>query len=122
MIIKLKKESINTVPVASVPIGLGGQLPPPLFLRVTKKSDIFISFYSGIAVNHAEKSYRFSICPTTFFLENDAPVCCRPGFKVQTLGGEPKNFQTWLSSAQTQQPIDCMLCKARGYLVLGVLC
>ena len=47
--------------------GAGGAAAPPLFGRVNKKSDIFISFYSVIAVNHAEKSRRLSICPATFF-------------------------------------------------------
>ena len=60
------------MPVASVPMGLGGQLPPPHFAKVNKKSDIFISVYYANAVDRAEKSRRFSICPT-FFLENDAP-------------------------------------------------
>ena len=46
MIIKLKKESINTVPVASVPIGLGGQLPPPHFLEETTKSQTFLSVFT----------------------------------------------------------------------------
>ena len=41
---------------------------------------------------------------------------------VQTTGGEPKNFQTWLSSAETQQPVDRKRRKARGCLVLSVLC
>ena len=42
---------------------------------------------------------------------------------VQTLGWKPKNFQTWLSSAETQQPVNSMRCKVRGCLVLfGVLC
>ena len=41
---------------------------------------------------------------------------------VQTPGGEPENFQTRLSSAETQQPVDRMRRKARGCLVLSVLC
>ena len=40
----------------------------------------------------------------------------------QTLGGGPKNFQNRLSSAETQQPVDRMRRKARGCLVLSVLC
>ena len=35
---------------------------------------------------------------------------------------EPKNFQNRLSSAETQQPVDRMQRKARGCLVLSVLC
>ena len=41
---------------------------------------------------------------------------------VQTRGGEPRNFQYRLSSAETQQPVDRMRRKARGCLVLSVLC
>ena len=41
--------------------------------------------------------------------------------EVQTRGGEPKNFQYRLSSAETQQPVDRMRRKARGCLVLSVL-
>ena len=41
---------------------------------------------------------------------------------VQTRGGEPMNFQYRLSSAETQQPVDRMRRKARGCLVLSVLC
>ena len=41
---------------------------------------------------------------------------------VQSRGGEPKNFQYRLSSAGSQQPVDRMRRKARGCLVLGVLC
>ena len=41
---------------------------------------------------------------------------------VQTWGGEPKNFQYRLSSAETQQSVDRMRRKARGCLVLSVLC
>ena len=41
---------------------------------------------------------------------------------VQTQGGEPKNFQYRLSSAETQQPVDRLRRKARGCLVLSVLC
>ena len=40
---------------------------------------------------------------------------------VQTLGGEPKNFQYCLSSAENQQPVDLMRRKARGCHVLSVL-
>ena len=36
----------------------------------------------------------------------------------QTPGGEPKNFQNRLSSAATQQTVDCKRHKARGCLVL----
>ena len=36
-------------------------------------------------------------------------------------GGKPKNFQNWFSSTETQQPLNCMRCKARGCLVLSVL-
>ena len=39
----------------------------PAFWKGQQKV-IFINVYSGIAVDHAEKSRRFSICPTTFFL------------------------------------------------------
>ena len=60
--------SALTQSVASVPMGLGGgAAAPPLFERVNKKSDIFIGVYSGIVVNHTEKSRRFSVCPATFF-------------------------------------------------------
>ena len=41
---------------------------------------------------------------------------------VHTQGGEPKNFQYRLSSAETQQSVDRMQHKARGCLVLSVLC
>ena len=41
---------------------------------------------------------------------------------VQIRGGEPKNFQNWLSSAETKQPVDRMQHKARGNVVLDVLC
>ena len=41
---------------------------------------------------------------------------------VQTLGEEPKNSQIWLSSAETQQPVDSIRRQARGCIVLGVLC
>ena len=50
---------------------------------------------------------------------------CRPAALkawVQIPGGETKNFQNWLSSAETQQLVDRMRRKARGYLVLGGLC
>ena len=48
------------------------------------------------------------------------PAALKAG--VQTQGEEPKNFQYRLSSAETQQPVDRMRRKARGCLVLGVLC
>ena len=48
------------------------------------------------------------------------PVALKAG--VQTQDGEPKNFQYGLSSAETQQPVDRMRRKARGCLVLSVLC
>ena len=41
---------------------------------------------------------------------------------VRTPGKEPKNFQNWLSSAENHQPDDRMQHKARGCLVLSVLC
>ena len=44
------------------------------------------------------------------------------GFEVRTLGGEPTNFQNSPSSAVTQQPVDHMRHKAKGCLVLSVLC
>ena len=40
------------------------------------------------------------------------PAALKAG--VQTRGGEPKNFQYCLSSAETQQPVDRMRCKTRG--------
>ena len=50
------------------------------------------------------------------------PACCTEG-RVQTLDGEPKNFQYRSLSAETQQPVDRMRHKARGcLLVLNVLC
>ena len=48
------------------------------------------------------------------------PTALKAG--VQTEDGEPKNFQYGLSSAEIQQPVDCMRRKARGCLVLSVLC
>ena len=48
------------------------------------------------------------------------PAALKAG--VQSRGGEPKNFQYRLSSAESQQPVDRMRRKARGCLVLGVLC
>ena len=48
------------------------------------------------------------------------PAALKAG--VQTQVGEPKNFQYRLSSAETQQPVDRMRRKARGCLVLSVLC
>ena len=48
------------------------------------------------------------------------PAALKAG--VQTQGGEPKNFQYRPSSAETQQPVDRMRRKARGCLVLSVLC
>ena len=41
------------------------------------------------------------------------PAYCTEG-GVQTPGGEPKNFQNGLSSAETQQPVDRMLHKLEG--------
>ena len=44
-------------------------------------------------------------------------ACC-----IESMGsnhsGEPENYQTWLSSAEAQQPVDLMRCLARGCLVL----
>ena len=51
---------------ASIPMGLGGQLPP-LFLEKSTKSDIFISVYHANALDRTEKSRQFNICPTTSF-------------------------------------------------------
>ena len=48
------------------------------------------------------------------------PAALKAG--VQTTHGEPKNFQYRHSSAETQQPVDRMRRKARGCLVLSVLC
>ena len=48
------------------------------------------------------------------------PAALKAG--VQSQGGEPKNFQYRLSSAESQQPVDRMRRKARGCLVLSVLC
>ena len=39
---------------------------------------------------------------------------------VSNPGWAPKNFQHWLSLAETQQPVDGMRCKAIGYVVLSV--
>ena len=41
---------------------------------------------------------------------------------VSNSGWAPKNFQHWLSLTETQQPVDGMQCKAKGYVVLSVLC
>ena len=49
------------------------------------------------------------------------PACCAGG-----LGSNPgwgaQDFQYHLSLAETQQPVDCMQCKAREFLILSVLC
>ena len=55
-LLTLDEKTTNNSGVSSYGAG-GGQL----FGRVNKKSDIFISVYSGIAVNRAEKSRQFSI-------------------------------------------------------------
>ena len=43
------------------------------------------------------------------------PAALKAG--VQSRGGEPKNFQYRLSSAESQQPVDRMRREARGCLV-----
>ena len=48
------------------------------------------------------------------------PTATKAG--VQTQDGGPKNFQYCLSSARTRQSVDRMRSKARGFLVLSVLC
>ena len=49
------------------------------------------------------------------------PACCAEGGGSNP-GWGAQDFQYRLSSAETQQPVDRMRRKARGCLVLSVLC
>ena len=79
-----------------------------------------LEFDSQFFRNHFVLKYTQSHRQLSGLVVEHLPAALKAG--VQTQGREPKNFQYRLSSAETQQPVDRMRRKARGCLVLSVLC
>ena len=72
--------------------------------------------------NQSKITWKFSNIKRRAAQLNDLVVECQPAalkMGVQTLDGEPKNFQYRLLSTETLQPVDHMRHKAGGCLVLG---
>ena len=61
-----------TCAVASVPMGLGGQLPPH-FLEESTKSHTFLSVFTPELLSITLKSHADLVSAPPLFLENDAP-------------------------------------------------
>ena len=81
---------------------------------ITKRSAISLKFLD-----------KWQLQISKYLLLSGLVVQCRPVVRkvqVWTPGGEPKNFQNCFSSAETRQPVNHMRCKARGCLLLSVLC
>ena len=75
--------------------------------------------------NQSKITWKFSNIKRRAAQLNDLVVECQPAalkMGVQTLDGEPKNFQYRLLSTETRQPVDRMRHKARGCLILSALC
>ena len=90
-----------------------GRNPGKIIIIIAQKISKYIFSPGGLSVvSHVKQLSGLVV--------ERLPATLKAGF--QTRGGEHKNFQYRLSSAETQQPVDRMRRKARGCLVLSVLC
>ena len=80
---------------------------------------VYISF-QGHSPHHSSLNINLRIYQLSGLVVRMPACCAEGGGSNPGLGAQ--DFQYRLSSAETQQPVDRMRRKARGCLVLSVLC